>query len=145
MLRVLPTFAFTVVLVASAGSAAQDTKKEKKGALSGVWTREAGGFDLKFDFSGKDSFKLTVYKGTDGIVATCKATVKDGVVKAEITKVDEAGNFPMKPPVGLAFGFKWAAKGDTAELSDLTGDNLDNAKPLVEGEYKKAAEKKKKD
>lgn len=143
MLRLLPAFAFAAALVAAGGSAAQDTKKEKKAAgPSGVWTREAGGFDLKFDFTAKDTLKLGVSKGDDGVTVTCKTTVKDGAVKAEIIKVAKKGEFPMVPPVGFEFGFKWAAKGDTAELSDLTGDNLDGVRPILEGEYNKAEAKK---
>lgn len=137
MLRLLTTFAFAVLGFASAGgAAAQDTKKDKKGALYGVWTRETGGIEIKLDFSTKDVLKASLSKGTDGMVATCKITTKDGVVKAEVTKVEEKGEFPMKPPVGFEFGFKWAAKGKTAELSDLTGDNPDSVKQIVQGEYK---------
>lgn len=144
MLRLLTTFAFAVLGFASAGgAAAQDTKKDKKGALYGVWTRETGGLDLKLDFNTKDAMKFSVFKGTDSVVVTCKTTVTNGVVKAEVTKVEEAGEFPMKPAVGFAFGFKWAATGTTAELSDLTGDNLDAVRPVVEGEYKKVGGNKK--
>ncbi|HEX4612043.1 MAG TPA: hypothetical protein VH092_27855 [Urbifossiella sp.] len=146
MARLIPTFAFAAVLVVSAGSAGQEEKKDTKGTgPTGVWTREAGGLDLKFDFGGKGSFKLVAFAGVNGIVATCKYAVKDGVVKAEVTDVDEKGSFPSKPPVGFEFSFKWVAKGDTAELSDLKGDNIDNVKPVVEGEYQRAKEKGKKD
>jgi hypothetical protein len=146
MLRLVPPFAFAVVLVASAGSAAQEGKKDKTTGPTGVWAREAGGLDLKFDFTGgRSPFKVSVFKGDDGITATCKYEVKDGVVKAEITAVAEKGSFPNPPPVGFAFSFKWAAKGDTAELSDLTGDDIDNIKPVVEGEYQRVKGTAKKD
>ena len=55
----------------------------------------------------------------------------------KITEVEEKGNFPNKPKVGIEFSFKWKAKGDTAELSDLKGDDVEDAKSIVEGEYKK--------
>jgi hypothetical protein len=144
MVRLLPPFAFAVALVASAGPAAGDDKADKKSALSGVWTREAGGLDLKFDFTDakKGTFKLTAVGGENGVVLTCKYAVKSGAVKAAVTAVDEKGTFPNKPPVGFEFAFKWAAKGDTAELSELTGENIDNVKPVVEGEYKRAKGKK---
>jgi hypothetical protein len=137
MFRLLPTFAFATVLVAAGGSAAQDTKKEKKAGPSGVWAREAGGLELKFDFTDakKGTFKAHVGSGADGIVATCKFEVRDGAVKAEVTGVEEKGNFQSKPPVGYEFGFKWQPKGGTAELSELTGDNVDNIKPVIEGEW----------
>jgi hypothetical protein len=143
MLRLLPAFAFAAALVAAGGSAAQDTKKDKTAAgPAGVWTREAGGFELQFDFTAKDTLKIGVAKGDEGVTVTCKTTVKGGAVKAEIIKVVKKGEFPNPPPVGFEFGFKWAATGDAAELSDLTGENIDNVRPIFEGEYKKAAGKK---
>ncbi len=145
MFRLVSSFAFAVVLVASAGSVAQNGKKDKKATgPTGVWTREAGGLEVKFDFTGgKSPFKATVLKGDDGFTATCKYDVKDGVVKAEIAAVEEKGSFPNLPPVGFEFGFKWKSDGDTAELSDLTGDDVENVKPLVEGEYKRVKGKDK--
>jgi hypothetical protein len=50
--------------------------------------------------------------------------------------VEEKGNFPPKPKKGLKLSFKWTVKGDTAKLSDLEGEGLENAKPVLEGEYK---------
>ena len=41
------------------------------------------------------------------------------------------------PKKGFKISFKWVAKGDTATLSDLTGDKVEDAKSVVEGEYKK--------
>lgn len=147
MLRLLPPFAFAVALVASAGPAPADDKAEKKNAApAGVWVREAGGMEVKLDFSGgKGSLKASMSKGDDGVTATCRYEVKDGVLKGEVTGVEERGSFPNKPAVGFTFGFKWAAKGDTAELSDLTGDFADGARPLIEGEYTRAKGKAKKD
>lgn len=146
--RLIPTFAFAVVLVASAGSVGQEGKgkgKDKKAGPTGVWVREAGGIEVKFDFTGgKSPFKASVFKGDDGINLTCKYEIKGGVVKAEITVVEEKGNFPNPPPVGFEFSFKWAPKDDTAELSDLAADNIDNVKPIVEGEYNRVQGKDKK-
>jgi hypothetical protein len=146
MPRPLPPFALAVVLVAAAGSAGQDAK-EKKAGPSGVWTRDVGGVVVKIDFTpGKGTLRASVAKGDDGCFATCKYEFKDGVVKGEVTKVEEKGNFPNPPPVGFGFGFKWAATGDTAELSDVTGDFAADARPILEGEYtrvKGAKEKKK--
>ena len=75
--------------------------------------------------------------GENGFIATCKITVKDGVVKAKVTEVETKGTFPTTPKVGLEFSFKWKADGDKAELSDLSGDGVEDAKAIVEGEYKK--------
>jgi len=140
MLRLLTSFALAAVLVAAGGSAAQNAKTDKKAdGFAGVWTREAGGVVVKLDFTGgKGSLKAAMFKGDDGVTATCKYEIKDGVLKGEVTAVEEKGNFPNPPPVGFAFGFKWKATGDTAELSDLTGEFDPAAKPLIEGEYKRA-------
>ncbi len=145
--RLVPTFAFAVVLVASAGSVGQEGKgKDKKAGPTGVWVREAGGIEVKFDFTaGKSPFKTSVFKGDDGITVTCKYEIKDGVVKAEITAVEEKGSFPNPPAVGFEFSFKWAPKDDTAELSDLTAEGVENVKPIIEGEYNRVKGKDKKD
>lgn len=131
--------AFALAVLAPAGSAPADDKKDdKKPALSGTWTREANGLDLKIDFAGKDTFKISAFADQNGVIATCKYTAdKDGLVKAKVTKVEVKGDFQNKPAVGLELSFKWKAKGDIATLDDLTGDGLENAKPVVEGEYER--------
>src|SRR3954464_5625132 len=97
LFAVVPVLALTAV----GGPAAADDKD--KVTLSGTWTREANGLDLKFDFS-KETFKLSAFGGDNGVTITCKYTVeKDGTVKATVTKVEEKGNFPSKPPEGLEF------------------------------------------
>jgi hypothetical protein len=114
---------------------AADDKKDKPAATT--WLRESNGVDLKFEFT-KDTLKGTVMSGDNGFVATCKITTdKDGLVKARVTEVEEKGNFPGKPAVGLEFSFKWKVDGDKAELTDLKGDGVEDARGIVEGEYKK--------
>jgi hypothetical protein len=138
--------AIALALATFAGnSAPADDKKDDKSdpALSGTWLREANGLDVKLEFGEKSTFKLTAIGGENGVTVTCKYTVKDGVLKAEITKVEEKGNFPAKPPVGLEFSFKWKVKGDVATLDDLKGEQLDNAKPVLEGEYDRKKDKAK--
>jgi hypothetical protein len=129
--------AVTLLLLAGDDASSQD-KKEKKAVLSGTWAREANGLDVKFEFSGNDTVKVSVFGGDNGIIATCKHTVdKDGLVKAKITKVEEKGTFEAKPPVGLEFSFKWKVKGDTATLDELKGEMVEDAKPVLEGEYER--------
>ena len=128
-------FALTLALAAGPAAPADDKKDDK--ALSGVWVREASGLDLKFEFTGKDTLKMTVSAGENAAIVTSKYTVKDGVVKGKVTDVEEKGNFPGKPPKDFEFSFKWTVKGDTATLDDLKGDNIDDVKPVVEGEYKR--------
>ena len=146
MVRLVPSFAFAVVLVVAAGSTGQETKDEKRAGPTGVWVRETDGIVLKLDFTGgKGALKASVTKGDDGCSTTCKYEFKDGVVKAEVTAVEVKGNFPNPPPVGFEFGFKWAPKADTAELSGLTGDFAEAAKSIIEGEYTRVKAKDKKD
>ena len=141
LLAGVPAFA----LVISLGTAAptQDKKDEKKAALTGTWVRESNGLDLKLDFSAKDNtFKLSAFGGENGVIVTCKYAVEKDVVKAEITGVEEKGSFPAKPPKGLAFSFKWTVKKDVATLDDLKGEGLEDAKPVLEGDFTPAKKKK---
>lgn len=146
-----PTALAALVLAFAAPAPADDKKDEKKSdkpALTGVWTREAGGIDLKFDFTpDKDKkavLKITAGAGDNGVTVVCKYTVdKDGRVKATVTDVEEKGTFPQKPPKGLEFSFRWKVKADTATLDELTGEGFDEAKPVIEGEYEKKKDEKK--
>jgi len=102
---------------------------------TGKWSHTAGGFEIVLDFA-KDSVIMTVDNSGNSITATCTSTVEDdGTVKLKITKVEEKGSFPEKPPVGLQISFVWKADGKTATLKDFKGDNIDEAKNIVEGEY----------
>lgn len=143
MVRMLAGSVFALA-VALTGAAADDKKDEKKPAPAGTWTREAGGVELTFEFvkGKKDVLKITAAAGDNGVVVTSKYEVKDGRVKVTVQEVEEKGEFPNKPPKGLELSFKWTVKDDTATLEDLEGDNLDAAKPVIEGEY---ARKKGKD
>ncbi|MDB5312474.1 MAG: hypothetical protein JWO38_6676 [Gemmataceae bacterium] len=136
--------AFVVAAFLFAGTAPAEDKKDKdKPALSGTWTREANGLDLKFEFVGKETVKIFAFHDDNGVIATCKYTAdKDGLVKAKITDVEVKGEFKNKPAKGAEFSFKWAVKGDTATLDDLKGDDLEHAKPVLEGEYAKKKDKK---
>lgn len=128
-----------VVAVALVGAAAADDKK----GPSGTWTREANGLDVTFEFA-KDVLKITAAQGENGIIVTTKFAVENGVVKAKVTNVEEKGTFPSKPPKDLELSFKWTVKKDGgATLDDLKGDGLDEAKGVLEGDFK--AKKPKKD
>ena len=58
-------------------------------------------------------------------------------MKVTVTGVEEKGKVPLVPKKGFEFSFKWKEAGDKATLSDLKGEGLDDAKAIVEGEYKK--------
>ena len=74
--------------------------------------------------------------GDNGVTITCKYTVKDGQVSAEVTEVKEMGEFPAKPPKGYKMKFKFKIEKDTAKLSDYEADNAEQVKPIIEGDYK---------
>lgn len=131
-----------IALILLAGIGFAEDKKDEKPALAGTWTRESNGLDLKVEFVGKDTIKMSAMADENGVTVTSKYTVKDGKVKAKVTKVEIKGQFNAAPKEGLEFTFKWKVKGDTATLDDFEGEGLENAKPVVEGEY---AKKKSKD
>lgn len=125
-----------MLMLAFCGFAAAEDK-DKPAPLAGTWVREASGFDLKVEFSGKDVLVMSALADDHGATVTSKYTVKDGVVKAKITKVVVKGDFKAAPKEGLEFTFKWKVKGDNATLDDFTAEGLENAKPVIEGEYVK--------
>ena len=117
------------------GSVAAQDNKDKPAITT--WERESNGFDLKFEF-GKDTLKVTAMNGENGAIMNCKTTTdKEGVVKATVTEATEKGSFPPTPKKGFEFSFKWKEDGDKAKLSDFKWEGLDEAKAIVEGEYKK--------
>jgi hypothetical protein len=138
-------FAFAVAVIALAGHAPADDKKDKKAdppAFSGVWVREVNGLDLKIEFAGKDGVKIAAFHDENGVIAVCKYKAEKGVLKATITDVIVKGDFKNKPAKGLEFSFQWTVKGDTATLDDLTGKELESAKTVLEGEYERKKAKK---
>jgi hypothetical protein len=132
------TFAAGMAFVLSIGLLVADDKKDPKDKSDLVaWERETNGIDLKLEV-GKDVLIVHVFSGENGMILKCKTTKdKDGLVKATVTGVEEKGNFPAKPKEGFEFSFKWKVEGDTATLSDLMGEGVEDAKAVAEGEYKK--------
>lgn len=144
MFRPLAGLCALTLLVLGSATVNGDEKKNEKAAPSGVWVREANGIDLKVEFVGKDTVNISAFHDENGVTAVCKYTTdKDGRLKAKITEVKEKGEFKNKPAVGVEFSFTWKAKGDTATLDDLKGEELENAKPVLEGDYERKKEKKK--
>lgn len=101
-----------------------------------TWTRSADSIELKFEM-GKDTAKFHVTAGENMLIVSSKIKIEKDVVTAEVTDVEVKGNVDNPPKKGDKVSFKWVVKGDKATLSDLKGDNVDNAKAVVEGEYKK--------
>jgi hypothetical protein len=128
MVRLL---AGALALAVLSGSAAAQDKKTT------AWERETNGIELIFEF-GKDTLKVSAMQGENGTVFSCKTTTdKDGVVKATVTESTEKGNFPPTPKKGFEFSFKWKVEGDRATVSEFKWEGLEEAKDIVEGEYKK--------
>lgn len=128
--------AFALALIAGPGATAAQEKKDPKDKPP-VWERTADGIDLEIQV-GKNMLTLTAARGDDSVKIICKTTTdKDGTIKATVTDVVEKGSFPAKPPKGFEFSLKWTVKDDTATLSDLKGEGLDDARGVLEGEYKK--------
>ena len=147
MLR-LPIALLVAALFASLGSSRAEDKKDPKdgkGKPTGVWSKEADGVKLTFDFGKADAVIVTAAAGENALVLTCKYTVeKDGLIKATTTKIEVKGEFPVKPKDGYNFEFKLKADGKTAKITDFdASEDADKAKGVVEGEYAKEEKKDK--
>lgn len=133
MVRILAS----LLAVAVGFSVWAEDKKEEKQQLKGAWVREAEGIEIEFNFKTKTEMLVVVTAGDNGVTLTCKYTVdKDNKVKATVTDVKEKGEFPAKPPKGYEFSFNFKIDKDTAKASDFQAENADEARAVVEGEYK---------
>jgi hypothetical protein len=126
-------FALAFLTLCAQPTGADDKKDKEKFT---VWTREINDVTLKFEI-GQKSAKYHVYAGDNGCIITAKIKIEKDVITSEITDVEVKGNFPGAPKKGTKFSFKWEVKGDTAMLLDLKGDDVEEAKDIVQGEYKK--------
>jgi hypothetical protein len=125
-------FALALAVFAGGPVAAEDKKEEKRT----TWVKEAGEVTLTFEM-GKETAKYTVTIGENAAILKAKLKWDKDTVTSEITDVEVKGNFPNAPKKGEKVTFKWVVKDDKATLSEMTGDNAEGAKDLVEGEYKK--------
>ncbi|OWK37869.1 hypothetical protein [Fimbriiglobus ruber] len=139
MIRFCAGMVAAVAVVLGAGAAVADDKKDDA-ALKGAWVKEADGVVLKFEFKTNKELIASVTSGDNGVILTCEYTAdKDGKVSATVTDSKEKGEFPAKPPKGFAFKFTFKIDKEKATLSNYEGENADQAKDVVEGEYKSAA------
>ena len=123
---------FALALLALTAGPVSAEEKDK----TTTWVRTVSDVNLTFEM-GKDTAKFTVAAGDNSCTATAKLKTEKDVVTAEVTDVEVKGNFPNAPKKGDKVTFKWVVKGDKATLSDLKGDGAEDAKAIVEGEYKK--------
>lgn len=128
----LRLFAAAVALVVGSFAAADEKKSTEP---SGTWTHAAGAYEVHMAF-GKETLVITVLSGDNGAVITSSYTVDaGGKVSLKVTKVEEKGTFPDKPPVGMTASFVWKADGKKATLAGLAGEGTGEAKNVLEGEY----------
>jgi hypothetical protein len=84
--------------------------------------------------------RVTFARGGEEMVAVTDYGVsKDGVLFGRIAKVEKKGT-NEGPTEGELFSFQFTVAGDKLTISDLkTSSGGGDAKQLVEGDYKKAA------
>ena len=130
MIRLLAGGFVLAVLVAPAPASAADDKDTT------TWVRKVDTIELKMEL-GKTTGKFHVTLGGDGVIVTGKLTRDKDTISVEVTDVEYKGNAMNGPAKGNKVSFKWVVKGDKGTLSDLKGDGADDARSIVEGEYKK--------
>ena len=138
MLPRILTFATLGLLLVISGAPASEGKKS--GTPEGTYERKAGDTVISLSF-GKDGLKTTI-KGGDVVadIESAFGITKKNVVFGIITKV-KAGDGTDGPAEGHLFSFRVQVNNDTLVVSDLKGTDDENAKQIVEGEYKKVAGK----
>jgi len=120
---------------------ADDKKAE---APTGVWTKKTDeGLTLQLDFSKKDTLVATNMIEDKKLIITCKLTVdKDGKWKATTTKVENKDDFPVTVSDKFEMTFKLKVEKDKLTVSDFgSNEHEEQAKSVVEGEYKKKEDK----
>jgi hypothetical protein len=125
-------------LALAALSAPAGDKKDDKSAPAGAWARAEG--ELRIEFADKGVLKISPHNKDELILVVCEYTAgKDGLVKAKVTELSGKAKDQVKEhvPVGLEFSFRWNAKGDSATLDEVKGDNIDMLKSHLEGKYQK--------
>jgi hypothetical protein len=133
-------FVCSTFVLAGVAALADDKKDKDKPALSGVWELKGG--EAKLEFTGKKVMKIAPHGDSAIIAVVCEYSAdKDGLVKAKITEFegkDEAKEAVKGIlPAGTEFSFKWKVKGETAKLSDLKGEKIEQLKSHLEGDYNK--------
>lgn len=131
MTRSLTALLTVAILAVSAANAADDTAKPV-----GNWKRSLGENSVQFDIK-TDGMQVTL-KGGDGasMIIDTSYTYKDGVLSGTIKKVERKG-FDGGPSEGDKFSFRVKVDKDKLIVSELKGTDSDEAKQLIEGDYKK--------
>src|SRR5262245_3985134 len=132
MIRSLLSAAF--ILAVAMPALGEDKVEFKK--LKGAWTRDTkDGAKLVFDFKDEKTMKVQLASGDGKMEVEAEYSIDgDGKLTGIITKADASGN---GPPKDTKFGFKIELGKEKMVLSELSGVEGNEAKELVEGEYKK--------
>ncbi len=140
--------ALVAVVLVGGWAFAVDEKKpaeEKKAdAPTGVWMKKTDeGLTLQLDFTKKDVLVVTASVEDKKLIMTTALTAgKDGKWTAKLTKAETKGDFPFTPTDKYEFSFKVKVEKDKATLSDYSAnEHEEEAKGVVEGEYKKKEDK----
>jgi hypothetical protein len=130
------------VLALASGLALADGGKDDKDKHipSGTW--EMKDAEPMLEFTGEDKLTIFPHGGNLDFQIECSYTViKDGLVKAKITRLGGPENVVEKAkgsvPIGLEFRFKWTVDGNKATLDDLDGKDVEHVKERLQGEYTK--------
>jgi hypothetical protein len=120
--------------------ASAEDKKSDKPVLSGTWGKKEG--ELKIEFGDKGVMKIAPHGDPALIALVCKYTIDEGgLIKVKITefegKEEAKKKIGEKLPVGFKFSFKWTAKGDTAKIGDVMGDDVELLKSHLEGDFER--------
>jgi hypothetical protein len=121
-------------------SAAADAPKADAPALSGTWGKKDG--ELRIEFADKEVLKIAPHGDPELLAIVCRyTTAKGGKVSAKVTgfegKEEATKKVQEHLPVGRKFSFKWSAKGDSARLEDVAGDEAETLKSHLEGDFEK--------
>ena len=125
--------AMALALVAAAPLDAGDAKAKKP---LGTWTRTVSDVEVTFRFEA-DTLKCLI--SGMGIVIDVDGDYgmsKDGTIFGRITKVEKKG-ICAGPKVGDLFTFSCKVKDNTLTISKLGPGEDNDAKALIEGDYKK--------
>ncbi len=118
---------------------ADDGKGEKsKPIAAGTWEKKDA--EPMLEFTGEDKLRIFPHGANLAFQIDCSYTVtKEGLIKAKIARLEGSDEVIEKVkgsvPIGLEFRFKWTVDGDKAKLDDLDGEDVDQVKERLQGEY----------
>ena len=130
-------FALAALAVVALAVCLSEAQQPKQQPPSGTWKKTAGDYNLSFQFKGR-SLQFSMAEGNKTMdVFADFGTSKDGYVFGRVNKIERNG-LDGGPEAGDLFSFRFVMTSDTLTVSDLRGTDSDQAKNLIQGEYKGA-------